>query len=76
MWYYSALGPGIGLSVKRPSKNIKFIQNSQTESDFKSFMENNGRGQWGLKILATVEKSLCPFNSLITKRLIPGSSEW
>jgi hypothetical protein len=36
----------------------------KTELDFKSFMENNGRGQWGLKILATVEKSLCPFTVL------------
>jgi hypothetical protein len=37
-------------------------------------MENKGKGQWGLKILATVEKSLCPFHSFITKRPIPGSS--
>jgi hypothetical protein len=42
------------------------------ESYFKSFVENNGRGQWGLEILATVEKSLCPFHSFITKRQIPG----
>ena len=43
------LDPGIGFSVKRPCKNIKFIQIYKTESDFKSFMENNSRGQWGLK---------------------------
>jgi hypothetical protein len=41
------------------------------ESYFKSFVENNGRGQWRLKILATMEKSLRPFHSFITKRQIP-----
>ena len=33
----------------------------KTEADFKSFMKNNGREQWGHKIIATIGKPLCFF---------------